>query len=482
MQRKWQFKNIKLNSPKNEKEMYKVDYVKNIVNIIYLCFMFVILLMLFSTNSQAAENYIYFDLTAGPVTITATTYSGKIFKTTSGTTTTQTISGTHSTSNKYYVYQSNSSNKAKTGLVNGTYVLPSYSRVKYNNQAWGDFITNHPSKSTAGADSVDEVISAWGSVAKNATTASSGAAVTAGRTPTANYISITGDSTFDLSIDNLWSSYQPGTSSNWGAISFVPASKNSTLTLRIKGDNRFGNIHCATHDGRNGVYTDMDHTSKMIVTTVSGNDDATLTCANVQVDTNTNSTSSAIGGTDTHDHAVKMYFEQGTVYAGSAYLDFCTAIGGGGNGDGRVTISGGRVTAVHSSTGSAIGGGCGTRGAGGYGEVNITGGSVYAYSYSPYSEVYNTYLKALPTAIGGGSSGIREGGIGIVKISGTSNVFAYSEVGTAIGGGGGGTGYDTASSERFNSTGGVADISITGGTVKSVSGKGSSIGGGGRRW
>ena len=47
---------------------------------------------------------------------------------------------------------------------------------------------------------------------------------------------------------------------------------------------------------------------------------------------------------------------------------------------------------------------------------------------------------------------------------------------------GGGTGYDTDGTVRYSAPGGVADVTITGGTVKSISGNGSSIGGGGRRW
>ena len=177
-----------------------------------------------------------------------------------------------------------------------------------------------------------------------------------------------------------------------------------------------------------------------------------------------------------------MKFETITIYAGGGRLDFGSAIGGGGNGPGRITINSGRITAVNSSTGAAIGGGCGTSGPGGYGNVTINGGSVYAYNYKPHytSENDDSYTDAMPTAIGGGSSGLQIGGTGIVKITG-GYVYAYSEVGNAIGGGGGGNGqHDSYGGGAYNHTyGGTADVTISGSaTVDAISGLGCAIGGG----
>lgn len=422
------------------------------------------------------ENYIYFDLYYGNISITGTTYSGY---NSSGVA----ISGTHTADNQYYIYQSKG---ASTVWENG---LPVYEPVSYNGEYWGDYITNHPDKSTKGSKSVDEVITAWGSVNHKATTVSSGAAFNSGRVPTPNYIKVVGNSTFNIVIDNIWSSYQVKYSTSQqdsssfkndlGGLVFVAEKTNSLLNLYLVGDNRFGNIHAATNDGRNGKYTvDTNHTNTITIQTLSGENDSTLTLCNLWTDADTNSTASCIGGTDGRDHSAKMIFNSGIIYAGSGYKDFCTPIGGGGNGDGRVIINGGIITAVNSSTGAAIGGGCGTTGPGGYGEVHITDGEVYAYSYSVYYNSTSYFNNALPTAIGGGSSGTQIGGIGIVEISG-GYIYAYSEVGNAIGGGGGGYGIDKASDTTYNScTGGIADIVISGGEIHAISGSGCAIGGG----
>lgn len=422
------------------------------------------------------SDYIYFDLYYGNVSITGSTYSGY-------DSTGQVVSGTHMSENQYYIYQSTG---GSTIWEDG---LPVYDRVTYSGQDWGEYITNHPSKSSAGAKSVDEVITAWGSVNHKATTVTSGAAAESGRMPTPYYVKVQGNGTFNVVIDDLWSSYQVKYSTSQqnassfkndlGGFVYVPENTNCLLNLYLVGDNRFGNIHAATHDGTNGKYTvDTNHTNTITVQTLSGENDATLTLSNLWTNADTNSTASCIGGTDGHDHSVKMIFNSGIIYAGSGYKDFCTPIGGGGNGDGRVIINGGIITAVNSSTGAAIGGGCGTTGPGGYGEVHITDGEVYAYSYAVFYTSGSYYNNALPTAIGGGSSGTQIGGIGIVNISG-GYIYAYSQKGNAIGGGGGGYGIQKSGDTTYDSaTGGIADINISGGEIHAISGSGCSIGGG----
>jgi len=427
--------------------------------IMFLISMLIILSQNIKESKADEVNYIYFDLSAGNVTIDKSTYTGYVFKTVSGTTSTVTITGTHKSSNNYYVYQSNSTNKKTTGLQSNNYVLPTYSRVKYNGQNWGDYITNHPKKSTAGADSVDEVIKAWGEVSHQGTSVSSGAAYTSSkRQPTPYYIYVTGEKSqsFNITLDNVWSSYWAATSgaNHISGITYaIPedtsdsANTGNTLNLYFKGDNRLGRIHCATHDGTNGNYRDDINNTNILY--ITGDKDATLTACNLKANSNKNNTAGAIGGTDSNDHSTKIDIQNINVYAGSAYFDYGTAIGGGGNGYGIVTIGGdATVTAIASSTGTAIGGGCGTSGPGGYGDVTIQSGNVYAYNYIPYQikaitkaddvvsehEVQTAWSDAIPTAIGGGSSGAQIGGYGKVNISG-GNVFAYSEVGNAIGGG-----------------------------------------------
>lgn len=433
-----------------------------------------LVLMLFMCNKVNAADYIYLDLYYGNVTIKDGKYSGYTFNGTAK-------SGTHSASNNYYIFQS----KGEKNLT----AVPNYARVKYNSTtSWAEYITNHPGKSTNVdlADSVDDVIAAWGAVTSLNTTniASTGAAISAGRKPTPNYIFIKGGGTYNVVIDDIWSSYQANISTalqnqgreDLGGIVYIPTELNTTLNLSIEGDNRFGNIHAATHDGRNGVYDfDPEHTNKIVIKELNKGSDATLTLANLMVDSNTNHTSACLGGTDNWDHSTKMIFESGVIYAGSAKDDFGTAIGGGGNGDGIIIIKGGKITAICSSTGTALGGGCGTAGPGGYGNITIEGGEVYAYSCQVSFGSNTSYNGALPTAIGGGSSGIQIGGTGIVNIKG-GKVYAYSEKGTAIGAGGGGIGL--SGSNYYSATGGVANVTISGGEIIALSGQGCAIGGG----
>jgi len=414
------------------------------------------------------SGYICFDLSQENVTITQDTYSGKL----NG----EVVTGTHLDTNKYYIFQGDGTSSYTS--------VPTYEGVTHDGMSWGNYITNHPSRSSAGDDSVDEVITAW----KQATSGK--------RTATANRVTFQttkSNTTFNVTIDNLWSTGSTGkdTGLSFQSIgttlrtnsaddrrlndTYTDCAIGVTVNLTVKGDNRFNRLHCATQDGQNGSYnSDINHTN---IINISGDSTATLTLANNDVNSSAAYTSALIGGTDRIDHSFKMSFNDITVYAGGGRLDFGTAIGGGGNGDGRVTITGGRITAVNSATGTAIGGGCGTTGPGGYGNVTITGGEVYAYNYTPHytSEGSTAYTDAMPTAIGGGSSGTREGGTGIVKISG-GRVYAYSEVGNAIGGGGGG---DGDSSSNVNTYGGTADIIISESAyVEAISGTGCAIGGG----
>ncbi|MCQ2478822.1 MAG: hypothetical protein MJ091_06420 [Clostridia bacterium] len=60
-----------------------------------------------------AEDYIYFDINAGSVSISNGTYSGYVFV--NGTA--KAVTGTHSAENRYYIYQSTSSNKNSSGYA-----------------------------------------------------------------------------------------------------------------------------------------------------------------------------------------------------------------------------------------------------------------------------------------------------------------------------------------------------------------------------
>ena len=383
-----------------------------------------------STTPLSDENgYIYFDLSAGNVVINANSYTGSYYD----GSTIITVTGTHNAGNKYYVYQSNTDHKptiSENTLTN----LPNYNRVSspLGSGTWGDYITNN--------SNVEEVIKNWKTEATNV-----------GRTETQYRLDVTGSSTYDITIDNLWSSYQIGsTSRTSGGLSFTPDT-NGKLTVHLVGDNRFGNIH---YDAT------TDQNAQIIFTSDSVNP-GTLTVANIAENSGTNHYNAAIGGNDSGaGNAVGIIFDGGIVFAGTTPEDNCSAIGGGGNDLGDITINGGNITAVAQSSGAAIGGGIGNTATGGKGNIIITGGFVYAYNKGSYgsSETKNPFIPA--AAIGGGSSCNVNGNTGNVTISG-GFVYAESLGGAAIGGG---------SSTRGK--GGDAVVRITGGTVvaKSVSG------------
>lgn len=372
--------------------------------------------------TEPRSGYISFDLAAGDVTINANTYSGYVFS--SGLPEKKT--GTHTASNKYYIYQTNGDKSSS---------IPSYERVGHPTESgkdWGDYITNN--------SNVEEVIKNWKTEATKV-----------GRIETQYKLSVTGFSTYDITIDNLWSSYQMGsTSRTSGGLSFTPDT-NGKLTVHLVGDNRFGNIH---YDAT------TDQNAQIIFTSASENP-GTLTVANIAENSGTNHYNAAIGGNDSGaGNAVGIIFDGGIVFAGTTPEDNCSAIGGGGNDLGDITINGGNITAVAQSSGAAIGGGIGNTATGGRGNIIITGGFVYAYNKGSYgsSETQNPFIPA--AAIGGGSSCNVDGNTGTVTISG-GFVYAESLGGAAIGGG-----------SSTKGKGGDAVVRITGGTVvaKSVSG------------
>jgi len=164
----------------------------------------------------------------------------------------------------------------------------------------------------------------------------------------------------------------------------------------------------------------------------------------VNSNTNYNHFDAAIGGNDTTGVVRGLTIAGGEIQVLSSLGDNCTAIGGGGNDLGEVTITGGKVKAIVNGTGTAIGGGIGWGSPGGKGNVTITGGEVFASNYGE------------GVAIGGGSAHGSAGSNGTVNITG-GNVTAISNGETSIGGG-----------NSVNSTGGNAYITISGGIVNAT--------------
>lgn len=380
-----------------------------------------------------ADGTICFDLAAGDVSIGSSKYSGFIYV--KGEV--KPVTGDHKAENKYYIYQSTDANKETTGYTSEDNLkakigcqVPAYDRVKNEETLWYKYITNK-------AD-VYAVIDNW-----------KAAATAAKRTETKHRIIFTAGATYDVTIDNIWSNYhiRNVARTTGGITAHLGYNKNTIIQLKLKGDNRFGNIH----------YYAEENTKNQIIFSdgEGGADPGSITVADFPEDRGANYWCSAIGGNDNgYDPSDGIVIKSGVIYAGTTSADDCTAIGGGGNEFGRVTITGGTVTAVTASTGTAIGGGIGWGDVGGNADVTITGGHVYAYNHGigPDSGSYVSFVPA--AAIGGGSASTNNGNKRtVVTISG-GYVYAQSVAGTAIGGGGSGT-----------KKGGDANVTISGGTV-----------------
>lgn len=425
-------------------------------------------LVTYTLNSPDDSKYIYFDLAAGNVTINSTTYTGYVYVKVEGQgePVSAKISGTHKSGNRYYVYQScvtETNKKTQDGAENPNYkagyagydsegnhkdlTLPSYPEVMYDGKPWRDYIADN--------DNVESVIEAWddaGGAASNQPIGSNLAVRKAGRESTQCLINVSGDvDECYLALDNIYISKQyHGQNRDWGSISYIPdAASSSRLTLNIIGDNRFGSIH---YDNREKNKTD-DSKNNYLIFEGSGS----ITVADADFKTGSynpksgtgyysNHYDSAIGNADDNNDCYGIVINSGIIFSGTTKAENCTAIGGGGNGYGEVIINGGVVTAVASTTGTAIGGGIGFSSAGGEGWVEIHGGNVYAYNKDNGHDIPSS-------AIGGAGSNASSGTKGTVIIT-DGNVYAESALGTAIGGG---------SSATLQ--GGAAVVNISGGKV-----------------
>ena len=416
----------------------------------------------YTIHETTAPTTIYFDLAAGNVLIcptenqsnqpTATaTYSGYVYVNGEPVK----VSGDHYSSNVYYVYQSTGdisggNDKTKTGWSKvkgiGECTLPNYSPVTYNDKPWADFIRNNTS--------VAGVIQAWNEAAN-----------TVARESTSNRIQVYGSGiVVNLTIDNIYTNYAERSVSRTKAGIGFNAGSNSKLTITTIGDNRVSAIHYYGGINQKNQLI-FEGTGSLTVCAASGNTEFyndTYVGEENENDTTfiDNHWCSAIGGNDSGEgNSCGIVINSGNIFAGTTKAENCTAIGAGGNDRGVITINGGNVTAVATTTGTAIGGGIGYNSAGGYGIITINGGNVYAYNHQNRWSIPSS-------AIGGAGSSAAAGTQGDVYING-GYVYAYSALGTAIGGG----------SSKTNK-GGNANITITGGQIIAKSASGTGIGGG----
>lgn len=296
------------------------------------------------------------------------------------------------------------------------------------------------------------------------------------RRSTTNKITINiKDFDLDLRLDNVWSTASNETAGSDGSVLFEPYSGSSNtakLYVDLVGDNRLSAFRIT-----NNVANTRNTEAHIGITKAGERSNGTLT---VGIYTT--------GSTKTHNHyrsaigslqansCYGLFIDGGTIYAGSAKPDHCTAIGGGGNANGTVTITGGTVTAVTSCSGTAIGGGRGLSDKGGNGDVTISGGIVYAYNhgdYQSFSGANPTYYYFLGCAIGGGSSRDSGRGTATVNISG-GTVYAQALGAPAIGGGcavgkNSNTNTVVINPEYFAGAGAAAEVNISGGTVTAIS-------------
>ncbi len=418
----------------------------------------------YTLKKKGSKPVAYFDLAAGNVLLDNTSFKGAVYNKGSLEQKEYKLDEYTNTGLDVYVYQSTAANRSTTGYVDGgILVLPQYNPVEWDGKPWSEYITNNTS--------VEAVIEAWdnraGAVGAEAPagiepesnvekgypngTGAAGAVRNAGREGTKYRIHVAAlnDIAFKLTIDNIYSTYQQhsnGRSS--GGIAFLPGT-GCKMKLNIVGDNRVGCVHILNSSSDNNNKLMFEGSGSLTVADVdyymkSANDAAD--CGDYNPGYYSNWWCSAIGGNDSRGTCYGIEINSGVIFAGTTKAENCTAIGAGGNDTGEITINGGTVTAVSTTTGTAIGGGIGFHSAGGTGYVTITGGNIYAYNFGNRWNIPSS-------AIGGAGSSASTGASGTVTITG-GNVYAQSTIGTAIGGG-----------SSQTKSGGNANVIISGGKV-----------------
>lgn len=435
----------------------------------------IILLVLLLGNIGLAlaqdPEYIYFDLAAGDITITAGgNYNGYRWVTVSGTTTLENVFGSHNDANQYYIYQSQDTYSSATGSYttttgnqDGTIVVPTYDDVYIGEQKWEEYITNNTD--------VNAVNSNWETTASDTY-----------RTSTTNHIKLNGNAQYNLTIDNLYCNH--GTKTD-GSIHVVEGNWDAQVNIKLKNTSKLVKVFYNRLKNGSTTYTgylkfwssDGDgHTNNGSLTlTVPSTFDNIYSFSLIGSGSDTGSDGDY---GPTYRQVAGVYFEGGTIYAGMKNggvwtgSSSCHCVIGGIGAYGEMYIHGGRLTAVGYTGSAVIGGGGGIKGWFGPAKVEITGGTVYAYNFGTYFNASHndvTYKGVAPgTAIGGGTSGAggsgytwTQSGHAEVTITG-GRVYAQCIGGPAIGGG-----------SSFKQHGGNLTVTISGNAhVTAVSKKG----------
>ena len=389
--------------------------------------------------------YVVLDLAEGDITISQSGYSGYEWTSEGGNTVTNGQLGARTA---YYIIQSNGSH---TASVNGDILTtPAYQDI-----------TNVVNETDVAA-----VAEAWDAAAE-----------IAGRAGTEHYITVTPSSDMDVTVvlDDIWSTQQQNSaSSKVGGFVFNPAGTytNAKTTVKLRGDNRMLKFYYGSSKDKNNeiIFQNFDNAdSEMGSLTVVGNQNIFYANSSYLTKDGGNVTrnnwASVMGADDGTGNADGFVFQGGCIYVGAGRYENCSAIGGGGNDYGGITITGGIVTAVAHTTGAAIGGGIGHNSKGGEATITIRGGEVYAYNFgveawnwvSDYGSVTadeKTAASHIPgAAIGGGSSIKAAGAAATINIFG-GTVYAESRGGCAIGGG-----------SSIINVGGKGTVNIDGGNV-----------------
>jgi len=197
----------------------------------------------------------------------------------------------------------------------------------------------------------------------------------------------TSEELYNVVLDNVNMGPDSYTTSNPAAVGEIKidARKTKNICIQLRNENIVKAIR---------YYTVSNMTSKLKITSFDGDGstegklyipekkekqediDALVNSKNKY-----NPWEAGIGGNDTYDIVRGITIAGGDIQVLTSEGDNCTAIGGGGNGFGDVTITGGKIKAIVKGTGTAIGGGIGWGTDGGEGNVKITGGEVFGANY-----------------------------------------------------------------------------------------------------